>query len=503
MIITNNTKQQAKVRALALGLLLAALTAACLLLGATPALAETTFAVDRTDDPDPATVKACTANPNDCSLRGAIVAANAATGADEITVPAGTYTLTRAGDFEDAASTGDLDVTAELTITGAGARTTSVAAGAAPYADRIFENLPGAKTTVTGIAMTGGDAGGYEGGGVRNQGDLTLDGVVIKDSTAYIGGAIDSRIGNLTLDAATLEGNTSKYGAGIYSDKGTLNITDSTVSGNSATDSYGGVVRYGGPANITNSTISGNKAASFGGGVVVASAVVNVRNSTIASNEAGGLGGGIMSFGQGTLVLVKNTIVAGNSIDNCDTAQYSGGIIRSQGNNISSDDSCPFTQPADKQNTNPRLGPLQDNGGSTDTRALLAGSPAIDAGSNTDCPVTDQRGVTRPQGTACDIGAFEFRHPPVARNDAFKVKRGKTLKVSAPGVLKNDSDADKDPLTARLVTGPSKGTLNLNPDGSFSYKPNVKRGSDSFTYEADDGNGGTDKATVSIKIVRR
>lgn len=103
-----------------------AVMAACLLLTSGPAHAATTFAVDRNDDPDPTTAKACTdTTPNDCSLRGTIVAANA--GADTITVPASAthYTLSRAGSGEDAASTGDLDITDELTITGAGARTTS------------------------------------------------------------------------------------------------------------------------------------------------------------------------------------------------------------------------------------------------------------------------------------------------------------------------------------------------------------------------------------------
>ena len=84
-----------------------------------------TFEVDRSDDPDPVTTDACSEDAADCSLRGAIVAANAAAGADAITVPAGTYTLTRAGAGEDAASTGDLDITSQVTITGAGARTTS------------------------------------------------------------------------------------------------------------------------------------------------------------------------------------------------------------------------------------------------------------------------------------------------------------------------------------------------------------------------------------------
>ena len=375
-------------RVMALGFLLATLMVACLLLVAKPALAAT-FTVDRTDDPDPTTANACTdAAANDCSLRGAIVAANAAAGADAITVPASAtpYTLTRAGADEEAASTGDLDVTDELTISGAGARTTSVAGGEAPFDDRIFYIQTDVTATITGLTITGGkatDAQGTasEGGGVRNEGDLTLDRVAVKNNTANGHGGISS------LD-------------------GTLNITHSTVSGNSA-EFVGGVIQFRGTANITNSTISGNRAAQISGGVVASSgALVNILNSTIATNTSPRLGGGILTGGPASLVTVKNTIVAGNTLDNCDTAQFAGGIISSQGNNISSDNSCPFTHPTDKRNTNPKLGLLQNNGGPTDTHALLRRSPGINAGGKP-FPPQDQRGLKRPQGKRSDIGAYE------------------------------------------------------------------------------------------------
>lgn len=488
MIIEKNAEREAKARALTLGAFLAGLTAACLLVAAallvSPALAETTFAVDRTDDPDPATATACTTTaPNDCSLRGAIVAANSATGADTISVPdsATPYTLTRAGANEDAASTGDLDVTGDLTITGAGARTTTVAGGAAPYDDRIFEIQPGVKATITGLTITGGKAD-FSGGVSNYQGDLTLREVTVKENTANGNGV-----------------------GGIFSKRGTLNLIDSTVSGNSAT-TLGGLYQVGGTANITNSTISGNETTSqagFSSGVVAdEAALINIRNSTIASNTSSRLGGGIMTT-TGATVLVKNTIVAGNTQDNCDTAQF-GGAISSQGNNISTDDSCPFTKTTDEQDTNPLLGPLQDNGGPTDTRALLSGSPAIDAGTNTDCPAADQRGVTRPQGLRCDIGAFERPNSaPSARDNSYRGKEDRTLKVRPKGVLANDTDPDGDTLQARVVSRPKKGTLSLNPNGSFSYKPprNFK-GSVGFVYRASDGRGASDTATVTIRVVR-
>ena len=244
----------------------------------------------------------------------------------------------------------------------------------------------------------------------------------------------------------------------------------------------------------------------IGGGILAAQqTLVNIRNSTIASNKSARLGGGILTEQIGTLVLVKNTIVAENSIENCDTAQVSGGIIRSQGNNISSDDSCPFTQSTDKRNTSPRLALFQNNGGPIDTRTLLAGSPAIDAGADAACPATDQRGVKRPQGPRCDIGAFERRNsPPVARDDAYLGREDRTLTRSAPGVLRNDTDPDGDQLSVRRISGPRHGKLTLRSNGTFNYEPNRNyKGRDTFVYRASDGRGGIDRATVRIRIEAR
>lgn len=455
--------------------------AACLLLAAAAPAQASIFTVDRNDDPDPATAMACTAAPGDCSLRGAIVAANAAAGPDDISLPAGTYTLTRAGQGEDAAFTDDLDISGELTITGAGARSTIVAGGPAPFDDRIFHDHSGATAIITGLTITGGKAYGA-GGGVFSTGDLTLDGVAVRGNTALDGSA----------------------GGGIYSE-GKLTIANSTVSGNSADFGGGGLVQYLRTATITNSTISGNKADQLGGGVFAHTSVITVRNSTIVSNESGSLGGGITS-GPLSTVFVKSSIVAGNSVDNCDIPlpQF-GGAIRSQGNNVSSDRSCPFTQSTDERNVKPRLGPLQDNGGPTDTRALLAGSPALDAGTASGCPAADQRGVARPQGLRCDIGAFERRNrPPVAKKDAYRGTEDKTLRVSARGVLRNDTDPDGDSLRTRVVRRPAKGRLTLNRNGAFSYTaPRNYNGTVRFRYRASDGYGGSDIATVTIRIAAR
>jgi len=122
--------------------------------------------------------------------------------------------------------------------------------------------------------------------------------------------------------------------------------------------------------------------------------------TTVASNTASSGGRGIHRAG-GT-VLLKNTIVAYNGATNC-----SGGVT-SNGYNLEDADTCGLNATGDITDTNPLLGPLADNGGDTLTHALLEGSPAIDRGTCVAGITTDQRGVTRPQGGTCDMGAYEY-----------------------------------------------------------------------------------------------
>ena len=152
---------------------------------------------------------------------------------------------------------------------------------------------------------------------------------------------------------------------------------------------------------LTDTTISGNSAAQ-GGGIRSSTFVggLTLTNTTINNNTASGDGGGI--FDQGGTATLKNTIVS-NSPSGGDCS----GIITSSGHNLDSDGSCGLTGTGDLSSTNPLLGSLADNGGSTLTHALLPGSPAIDAGDDTAAPPTDQRGVARPKGAASDIGAYE------------------------------------------------------------------------------------------------
>ncbi len=208
----------------------------------------------------------------------------------------------------------------------------------------------------------------------------------------------------LAISASGLYG---ASGAGIYN-YGTLHVSSSTFSGNNADAYYGasggGIENAGGTLIVSNSTFAGNSATSSdlvesAGGAISNGGTLTVTNSTVSGNTAS-LGGGFWNSGTATL---KNTIVANNRPGgNC-----RGATITDGGGNLSYPGlACPGI------NANPMLGPLQNNSGPTETMALGPGSAAIDAGNDAICaaePVNnlDQRGVTRPIGSHCDIGAVE------------------------------------------------------------------------------------------------
>ena len=194
----------------------------------------------------------------------------------------------------------------------------------------------------------------------------------------------------LTMTDSIVSANTATSAAGgiCINTPATVNLTNVTISGNTATTLYGGGVYIlgGGIANLTNVTISGNTAPDAGGVLTAGAGMTNILYSTIANNhKTSGTVGGVHNY---ATMNIRNSIVAGNDGDEC-------GING-------------FTQPSDHPSTNPLLGPLANNGGPTQTHALLSGSPAIDAGTNIDCPSKDQRGLSRPQGAYCDIGAYEY-----------------------------------------------------------------------------------------------
>jgi hypothetical protein len=274
-------------------------------------------------------------------------------------------------------------------------------------------------------------------GGILNYDLLEISNTTIMNNTAQEGGGITNAAGQLDLENSVVSSNSATYGGGVEAGGTTIDINATTISNNSATQGGGGIGFFAQDVTvtITNSTFSGNSAQggagifangglwtlsnnsffnnssvsmgdSLGGGVRNNGGVFNVINNTFSGNSAT-LGGGVYNGNSGTLNL-SNTIIA-NSISSGD-CYNSGNISNDINNMIEINNNC--GTPA--STADPMLGPLTNNGGFTQTMALLPGSPAIDAGDDGVCPETDQRGVTRPQGSHCDIGAYEYipNQPP-------------------------------------------------------------------------------------------
>lgn len=269
-----------------------------------------------------------------------------------------------------------------------------------------------ASVIVTNSSFTNNDAsyGGGIAGGPYAWVEIE-DSVISSNSATGSGGGI--RIGDdtLILQNSTLHGNSANSGGGIFNEGSHITITYSTLSLNSAFDDGGGIYNLGGTLTLNNSTLSDNRSplGGYGGGIYAASygnGLVTLNNSTLNNNSAAA-GGGIYIEGADT-VATTGSIIAGNNGADC------SGTITSQGYNIASDNSCSLNGPGDMNNTDPQLGPLQDNGGPTQTHLPLAGSLAVDTGNPLNCPPTDQRGFPRPydgdgDGNAvCDIGSVEY-----------------------------------------------------------------------------------------------
>jgi len=277
----------------------------------------------------------------------------------------------------------------------------------APSGGGIYNNY-GGTLTITNNTLSGNLASS-SGGGIYNKGTLTASNNTFLNNSAPSGGGIYHYDGTLTIANSVFSGNSaSSSGGGIYN-KGTLTASNNTFSNNSALSGGGIYNSYGGTLTIANSTFSGNSASSSGGGIYhyyhsYYGGELTITNSTFSDNSASS-GGGI--FNNGGTLNYANTIIA-NSISGGDCAMINSGSVGTNTRNlVENGPSCSAQLSGD-----PNLGPLADNGGPTQTMALLAGSPAIDAGDDAVCaaaPVSnlDQRGIVRPQGLHCDIGALE------------------------------------------------------------------------------------------------
>jgi CSLREA domain-containing protein len=375
---------------------------------------------------------------------------------------------------------------------------------------RVFNVNNGVTAALNSLVITKGLASGVDGdgGGISNDGMLIVTNSKLSDNSAiHYGGGISNN-GTLTVTNSTLSTNTASGGGGIFT-YGALTVTNSTIAGNTASGG-GGIMQlsFGVPISISNSTLSGNSAQD-GGGIYV-QYELTATNSTIVGNSATDEGGGVYSTGvlklinttfsgnsaltsgggiyNGNILEYANTIIANStSGGDCFTNQW-GGVIKNI-HNLAEDDSCSASL-----NGDPNLGPLADNGGSTQTMALLPTSPAINAGDNDTCEITDQRGITRPQGAHCDIGAFEYVNdtPPLV----LSINRVNTNPTSASSVRFTVTFSEL--VTGVDTTSPQFDGFSLNSLGiSDAFITNVSGSGITYTVTV---NTGTGNGTIRLEV---
>jgi len=342
-------------------------------------------------------------------------------------------------------ATGELVVNTSVVINGAGADLLAVDGNAASV---VFQISVAKTVTISGLTMRNGQ--GNFGGGILNG----------------AGGA-------LTITNSTLSGNTAAFGGGAFN-SGTMTITNSTVSGNTGGEGAGIYNAGGSVATITDSTFSGNTVTQTGGACFNLG-TLQITNSTFSDNSAAFLAGGV--FNLDTLEIGNTVLNRGDSGVNI----YSnGGTVTSLGYNVSSDDADGFlTGTGDQLNTDPLLGPLQNNGGSTFTHALLPGSPAIDMGDPNFIPPPffDQRGTgfDRVVNGRIDVGAFELQTQTAINLKAAGRKVGgiNTVRLTWSGATSSNIDVFRDGVLVATVPNTGADTDSTGDTGRARYNYDV------------------------------
>jgi hypothetical protein len=321
-------------------------------------------------------------NTNDSgpgSLRQAIADA---TGGETISIPAGTYDLASV-----------LTVNKSLTFNGAGARSVILDGGGAT---QIFSiEAPAAQVTITGVTLRDGKSSG--------------------------GGALSSNV-PLTLTDDAILGNSSTGSGGGVTIRAAFTMERDLFAGNIATGN-GGAIEFD-PSTpvvgtLADSTLTQNTSGSVSGGINEANSsteTLHLVNDSFVGNAAKSQGGAFRAW-SGTHIDYRNTLFASNSAPAGPNCEWGGGaVVTSLGYNAQdvNDPECLMNKPTDMNTVVPQLGPLQNNGGPTDTLLPAPTSPLIGAGDPANCPGSDQRGVPHPQGGGCDIGAVQRTSPTAA-----------------------------------------------------------------------------------------
>jgi hypothetical protein len=478
----------------------------------------TTISVTTTSDAGTGTGD-CLHTDASCSLRQAVSAADTLSDdAATVILPAGTYTLTD-GPLEVDPGSGSTvaiaGMTAADTVISAGgaSQVIAFASGTASATDVTFEDGDaasadggcidvGAAATVSLKSTTVQDCtSGMDGGGISVEGSLsTMYTLIEDDSAADLGGGVavltaSNITATVLLFGSPITDDTAALGGAVGVDpnpaatKSLVELTSTTVAGSTASESGGGVYATA-SGNTTSefdvvlvdSTVSGNAASgagATGGGVAAAGDSVYVMtDATIADNQATTSGGDV-STSSASFVGTSNTIfaegTAGNGQGDC-----SGGSLVSYGYNLDDQNNCGLDGPGDQINTDPDLGPLQDNGGAEDdegigalpTMALDVGSPAIGAGNPESmgvgaCSSFDERATDRPAG-ACDIGAYQSEPPTYSSVAAGSVTQ------SGATVAADVANPDWVPVTLSVEYGTTSGSY---PDSSAASEDVNEAGS--------------------------
>ena len=281
-------------------------------------------------------------------------------------------------------------------------------------------------STLSDITFSGNTAGSFGGGMYNLQGNPTLSNVTFSSNSATNdGGGMYNNSSSPRLTNVTFSGNSAANdGGGMYNSQGDLSLTNVTFSGNSAANDGGGMYNLQGNPSLNNITFSGNNAEHFGGGMLSFQSSPTLRNVTFSGNTATSYYGGGM-YNDNSSASLTNAILWGKTPDQ----------IRGDSTTVTYSDVQGGYPGTGNINDDPLLGPLADNGGLTQTHAIAAGSPAIDAGDPDVCPNIDQRAFTRPidgdeNGTAiCDMGAYEYgSYPAVFSLTVEHVGNGTTTK---------------------------------------------------------------------------